>query len=90
MVLNMHCWRVFSCIWIHVFSVSNIDDCIPYRSVENINREMNETCATAAANVAQCANEGLVATIEGRRRISSCSGYSTATGKNVFADVIQI
>ena len=43
---------------------------------------MNETCA----NVAQCANEGLVATIEGRRRISSCSGYSTATGKNVIVD----
>lgn len=46
---------------------------------------MNETCANAA-NVAQCANEGLVATIEGRRRISSCSGYSTATGKNVIVD----
>ena len=42
---------------------------------------MNETCANAAANVAQCANEGLVATIEGRRRISTCSGYSTATGE---------
>ena len=53
--------------------------------MENINREMNETCANAA-NVAQCANEGLVATIEGRRRISSCSGYSTATGKNVIVD----
>ena len=45
--------------------------------MENLHREEGEN---VNVSVAQCANEGLVATIEGRRRISTCSGYSTATG----------
>ena len=50
--------------------------------MENLHREDGDPAGgiSGAVNVAQCANEGLVATIEGRRRISTCSGYSTATG----------
>ena len=54
-----------------------------FRSVENLlNKEGdNAPGIPIGASVAHCANEGLLATIDGRRRISSCSGYSTATGK---------
>ena len=60
---------------------ANIDKL--FRSVENLlNKEGdNAPGIPIGASVAHCANEGLLATIDGRRRISSCSGYSTATGK---------
>ena len=62
---------------------NNINSFPLFRSVENLlNKEGdNAPGIPIGASVAHCANEGLLATIDGRRRISSCSGYSTATGK---------
>ena len=51
-----------------------------YSSMENLAKEINDNGQAGSVNTALIVNEGLSATIEGKRRVSTCSGYSTTTG----------
>ena len=48
--------------------------------MENLAKEINDNGQAGSVNTALIVNEGLSATIEGKRRVSTCSGYSTTTG----------
>ena len=53
-----------------------------FRSIENLAKEINENCQSIPRN-------SLTVELDGKRRVSTCSGYSTTTG-NTLATLKQM
>ena len=49
--------------------------------MENLAKEIGENGPASSNSAALMVNDGLSTSIEGKRRVSTCSGYSIFTGK---------